>query len=111
MLIGQGPNVGGKIKTFEMIQYIDGFNEKLQGEFNDWPDNIQAAILTALERKAQQVQLPLTIVGAVCDVDYGEAADGSQDRLFIRVIASEIVARDMGYEKRLLDEAIQKAGQ
>lgn len=50
--------------------------------------------MEALELKAAEVELPLTIIHARCDIDYGEKGDGSDDRPYIHVIASEIVVAD-----------------
>lgn len=84
-LIGQPTH----IRTFEIVQNVTGF---LEGSINDWPAQMQDQIFEALDRLAERVQLPVCIVAAYCDVDYGEAQDRSQDRIFVRVIASEIVA-------------------
>lgn len=96
------PQKGGMsptgVKTFELVQYVNGY---LEGELKDWPANIQDAVMQALERKAREVELPLTIVGSYCDLDYGETK--GQDRFFLRIIASEIVVKDTGYEKRMID--------
>lgn len=79
------------IRTFEIVQYVTG---PLEGEFKDWPSNIQDRIMDALDRKSKEVELPLTIVHSYCDIDHGEAMDRSQDRYFLRIIASEIVVGD-----------------
>lgn len=79
------------IKTFEIIVYIKGW---LEGTLDDWPPKIQDTIYEALERKSKEVELPLVIIHSRCDVDQGEAVDGSQDRPYIHIIASEVVAMD-----------------
>lgn len=91
------------IRTFEFTQYVTGF---LEGQFEDWPDNIQDIIYEAVERKAQQVELPLTIVHSGCYIDYGEAMDRSQDRFYVQVILSEVVVAD---EREIDKQQIQKA--
>ena len=79
------------VKTYEMVQYT---NDLLEGDLSDWPSHIQDQIYEAMERLAQKVECPLTIVYARGDIDYGEAQDGSQDRPFVKVVASEIVVGD-----------------
>lgn len=81
---------GSEIRTFEMIQYVTA---PLEGELDDWPANIQDAIFAALERKAKSVQLPLKIVLAYCDMDYDLDASKVPSVYFVRVVASEIVAK------------------
>lgn len=83
------------IRTFDLIVYVTGW---LDGGIKDWPVQIQDRIWEALERKAHEVELPLTIIESYCDVDYGEAVDRSQDRFFLRCIASEIVVKDARWE-------------
>lgn len=77
--------VNGKpIRTFELVVNISG---PLEGEFKDWPANIQDTIYAAMERKAAEVQLPLALVGS-------EAAyDEIGGHWYIRVILSEVVAK------------------
>jgi hypothetical protein len=82
------------IKTWELKQYTTGFCE---GGINDWPAQIQDQIFEALERLSDRVQLPVAIVQAYFDIDYGDPANGVPDKFFVRVIASEIVA---SYEPR-----------
>jgi len=91
------------VRTFEMIQYINGW---LEGGMSDWPAQIQDAIMAALGKKAEEVGLPLTIVACYCDMDYGETRE--KDRPFIRVIASEIVVKDVGFISEA-ERAIQQA--
>lgn len=97
-------NVSGSVRTFEIVQYVTG---PLEGKLEDWPANIQDAVYAALERKAAEVELPLCIVDSACQIDYGD--DASKDRYFLRIIASEIVAVDIGYDMRVIDEALKKA--
>lgn len=73
------------IHTFESITYVTGF---LEGEFEDWPANIQDTIYAAMEKKAKEVELPLALVHAYCDKDLDNG------KFFVRVILSEIVAYD-----------------
>lgn len=94
------------IKTYDMVQYVTGV---LEGELNDWPANIQDAVYAALEKKAQEVEHPLAIVHSRCDVDHGAAKDGSEDRLYVHIIASEIVVADSRFidaEKEVLRNMI-----
>jgi hypothetical protein len=99
----QKPNVIGHVRTFEIVQYVTA---PLEGKLDDWPANIQDAVYAALDRKAAEVQLPLCIVDSACQVDYGDTPE--EDKFFLRIIASEIVAVDVGYEKRMIDEAMKK---
>lgn len=96
MLLNQGKQ---KIRTFEIVQYVTGW---VDGDINDWPANIQDAVHKALERKAKEVELPLTIVASYCDVDYGETKE--QDKFYLRVIASEIIAADSRFYKDAQDQ-------
>lgn len=88
------------IKTFQMVQYVTGY---LEGELGDWPANIQDAVLEALERLAQKVELPLTIIHSRCDIDYADEV-GGKDRPFVHIIASEIVAADDRFTKVAKDQ-------
>lgn len=91
------------IRLFEMVQYVTGY---IEGEFKDWPAQLQDPIYAALERKSDEVQLPLTIVNSGCLIDHGEAMDGSDDRFYVHVIASEVVAAD---ERTMGDYEIKRA--
>lgn len=88
------PNKTTAIKTFEIVQDVTGF---LEGTLDDWPAQMQDQVYKALERRAHKEQVPLKIVQSYCDCDYGEAADRSEDRYFVRIIASEIVVADSRY--------------
>lgn len=77
------------IKTFEIDVDVTGF---LEGTINDWPSHIQDGIYEALEKKAQEEELMLVIVYSACKIDYGD--DKTKDRIFLHVIASEVVAAD-----------------
>lgn len=90
------------VRTFEIVQYVTGY---LEGELKDWPAQIQDAVMQALEKKAHEVELPLTIVTSYCDIDYGERPE--DDKPFLRIIASEIVVKDTGYEKRMIDQIMR----
>jgi hypothetical protein len=85
------PMIHQPVRTFEIVVYIQGW---LEGTLKDWPPNIQDRIMEALEKKSKEVELPLVIIHSMCDVDHGEAQDGSQDRPYIHIIASEVVAMD-----------------
>lgn len=91
------------VRLFEMVQYVTGF---LEGSFDDWPGQIQDPIYAALERKADEVELPLTIVHSSCQIDYGDKQDKSEDRFYLYVVASEIVAAD---ERTMKNLEIEKA--
>lgn len=93
---------GTKIKVFDLTVDVSG---PLEGKFADWPANIQDGIMQALEAKAHQVGLPLVMVDSACCIDYGETKD--KDKFYIHVVASEVVARDDGYEKRLIDDQMR----
>lgn len=90
------------IRTYELTQTINGPLPE-NSELKDWPQQMQDEVYKALEKLANQVMHPVTIVASGWGIDYGEARDGSQDRCYVRVTASEIVAKDQGYEKRLID--------
>lgn len=91
------------IRIFEMIQNVTGY---IEGELSDWPAQLQDPIYEAVERKAKEVELPLTIVYSRCHIDYGDAQDGTDDKFYIHVIASEIVVAD---EREINKMAIEKA--
>ena len=93
---------GTRVKVFDLTVDISG---PLEGKFNDWPANIQDGIMQAIERKAQEVGLPLVMVDSACSIDYGETKE--QDKFYIHVVVSEVVARDDGYEKRLIDSQMR----
>lgn len=77
------------VRTFEIVQYITA---PLEGDIEQWPSNIQDRIYEALEKKSNDVELPLKIVASYCAIDYGE--NTSEDRPYLHIIASEIVAVD-----------------
>lgn len=95
-----------QIRTFQVVANVSSF---LEGEIQDWPANIQDGILAALERKAQEVELPLTVVASYCDLDYA-TEEGEEDKPFVVVIASEIVAADSRFVqiKSEVDQAVAK---
>lgn len=78
------PSTG--IRTFEAVQYVSG---PLGGTLEDWPAQIQDAIWKALDVASGNVQLPLTIVHALCDKDH-DATDPNKT-WYIHVVASEVV--------------------
>lgn len=94
------------VKTYEMVCYT---NDLLEGDMADWPSHIQDQIYAALERLGTQVGHPVTVVYARGDIDYGEAQDGSQDRPFAKVIASEIVVGDDRFMQKNAQDDIAKA--
>lgn len=75
------------IRTFEIVQYVDA---PIPGGIDDWPANIQDVVYAALEKKAQEVELPLKIVHSYCAKDI----DSVNPRYiwYLHVLASEIVA-------------------
>lgn len=93
----------GKIRTFEIVQEVTGI---LEGGFEDWPAQIQDQVMAALERKAKEVGLMLVLVGAACGMDYGDTE--KQDKPYVRIIASEVLVKDTGYDKRVIDAALNK---
>ena len=70
------------IRIFECVVNVTGY---LEGELDDWPANIQDKIYLALERKADEAKIPITVIFSYCghDVDEGH---------YIYVLASEVVA-------------------
>ena len=91
------------IKTYQLVQYVTGF---MEGELSDWPSNIQEAIMEALEKKAGEVEHPLTIIHSRCDVDYADD-DRGVDKFYVHVIASEIIAADERFMLKQKDEMKQ----
>lgn len=77
-----------KPRAFEMVQYISDF---LEGSFDDWPAQIQDEVMNALNRCAKKHRVALQLVGARCDIDYGAAMDHSEDRVFIHMLAVEML--------------------
>ena len=75
------------IRTFRVMQYITAPIECEQ--MNDLPSQIQDRIYAALEKKAQELELPLTIVAVRCDRDID--SEDPKRQWFLEVIASEIV--------------------
>lgn len=97
----------GRIRTFVLTCDV---THVLEGTLSDWPPNIQDGIMAALEKKAAEIQLPLALIGAECVIDYGETAE--KDKPFVRIFASEIVAKDTGYDARVIEaeKALIEAG-
>lgn len=83
------------IRTFQLVQYTTGL---LEGEIENWPNNIKDAIYQALEAASEKFELPLTVVYSRADFDVAEEV-GQQDRPYVHVIASEIVVADTRYTK------------
>lgn len=84
-----------RVRTFEITQTVTGYTP---GPITEWPANMQDAIYKALDKKAREVRLPLAIVASAIKKDHGYAQDGSQDRWFAHIVASEVVARDTRFE-------------
>lgn len=79
------------LRTFEIVQYVDGY---IEGTFNDWPANIQDAIFAALEWKSKQVGLPLAIVSSKCDHDPDIDDTAHPRKFWLHIVASEVVMAD-----------------
>ena len=80
------------IRVFDLIVPISA---PLEGGFENWPSNIQDGIMAALERKSEEVELPLLMVDARCDIDHDAEAEGRPtEKFFIHVVASEVVVAD-----------------
>lgn len=79
-----------QIRTFELEVPISG---AMDVPFEDWPAYVQDAIWRALERIAEQEQLPLKIVYAryLTDEDLPKDAPGHH---YLHVVASEVVMAD-----------------
>lgn len=75
------------IRTFQLLANVTGY---LEGELEDWPSAIQDDVYAALERMAEKVELPLTIVFSTCGKDEFSAEE--HPTFYIYVVASEIVA-------------------
>lgn len=78
------------VRTFEIAVSISG---PLDVPFEDWPANVQDAIFAALERKAEQVELPLKIVHAEYKTD-PDVPPEHPGHHYLWVVASEIVVAD-----------------
>lgn len=103
-------NLSTGVVTYECKVEVDGL---LEGELQDWPANIQDGIFAALERKSQEVELPLCIVYCACKNTYND--DGIADGYYIHVVASEIVVRDTRFSsasamKKAFDEIVKRSG-
>lgn len=70
------------VRTFDVTLNVTAF---AGATIDDWCSELQDAVYAALEKKADEVRLPLTVVGSMCghDPDTG---------YFVHVIASELVA-------------------
>lgn len=80
------------LRTFDLIVHITA---PLEGELSDWPANVQDAIYAALEKKAEEVELPLAIIHSRCDIDHDAEVEGRPlEKFFLHIIASEIVMAD-----------------
>lgn len=103
ILLKQSTKRGSNIRVYDALFPVDGF---IEGELKDWPAKVQDYILTAVERVAKTVRLPLSIVHSECRVDHGEKEDGSDDRFNLYIIVSEVVA---GADTIIRDQMIQEA--
>lgn len=74
-----------KVRTFEIMAALTAPLPE-GSSLNDWPAVIQDAVMAALERKAQEVELPLVVVYSETGFD---ADDGTP---YAYILASEIVA-------------------
>lgn len=72
------------IRTFELVVNVTGY---LEGKLEDWPAMIQDKIYEAMERKADEVKLPLCVADSGCGYDEDEG-------YFLHVILSEVIAGD-----------------
>jgi len=78
--------ITGSIRTFELVQWLTG---PLEGDkFDDYPAIIQDKVLAALEKKSDEVGLPLAILGVRCEMDY------EANRWYLMIVASEVVVAD-----------------
>jgi hypothetical protein len=91
-----------QVKVWDIFAHVSG---PLEGKLEDWPAQIQDTIYKMLEAKAHELELPLAIVDSACIIDYGD--DETADKWMIQVVVSEVVAKDVGYEKRLIDSTIR----
>src|SRR5690606_27256706 len=81
---------GTGIRTFEIVQYVSGH---LEGAIDDWPAQVQDAVWQALEDKAKEVGLPLSIVLSKCEHDPELTAEHPH-KFWLHIIASEVVMAD-----------------
>ena len=94
-----------KVRTFEFVQNVSGYLEC--ESMDDLSNSMQDAIYAALDRKAHEVGLPLTITGVRCGVD--PDPDTPSEKFYLHIHASEIVVADsraLEAERRLLEQAI-----
>ena len=76
------------VRTFEMTVPVSHF---IEGPFDDWPPQIQDGILAAMEKKSKEVEAPLAIALARCDIDY-DLDEKDVGYFFVHVVLSEVVA-------------------
>lgn len=91
-----------RIKVWDILAPVSGF---LEGKLENWPAQIQDTIYKLIEAKSHELELPLAVVDSACIIDYGDDEQG--DQWVLQVVVSEVVARDVGYEKRMLDHTIR----
>lgn len=87
-----------RVKVWDIVAPVSG---PLEGKLEDWPAQIQDTIYKLVEAKSHELELPLAIVDSACNLDYGDKPE--DDQWIIQVVVSEVVARDEGYDKRLID--------
>lgn len=92
------------VKTYEIKQYVTQYTE---GTLDDWPAQMQDAVYEALDRLAERVEHPVTVVASWMDIDYGDTGD--DDRPFAVIVASEIVVADSRYMELNTEEKIRQA--
>lgn len=90
------------VKVWDLLVEI---NAPLEGKLDDWPPNVQDHIHECVEAKAKELELPLAIVDSCCFIDYGDTP--GDDKYMLQVVVSEVVAKDIGFDKRLIDAKLQ----
>lgn len=86
--------VAPQIRTFELLVQLTGWPKGFPdggiGSMDDLPANLQDGVMNALEWKAEEVGLPLSVIQVRIDVDI-DKPDDAPDRIFLHVIVSEVV--------------------
>jgi len=78
----QGLKLNRSLRIFELVQNVSGM---LEGEFDDWPANIQDAILEAAERASEASGIKMAMTFSKCDHDVDQG-------WYVHVVYSEIIA-------------------
>lgn len=93
--VGNDELVRQHVRTFEIVNYITAapdvpaFPTKI--ELDDLPSQMQDQIAAAMERKAQETGLKLTVVHCVIDEDHDYKEGVTPSKWFMHIVLSEVV--------------------